>query len=179
MNLNFRKVRTKKVQLSNSYVWIKELSPLDRMAILELCGDKKTDDAFVEDATVAFSIVKVRIADTDNYKEEDCFIEDGDNFIVDEYNKKIIDEDNEDNYIQLEDGSKKLKPYAECSYLIDRREPKLYKLDETKAIDIEIKMPTTHNEILELMNNFSVRDSAYIMKEVFLLNRPNPYQLGK
>lgn len=169
----------KEVQLSNSYVYVRELSPLDTIGVLELCGKEKAEDNnFVDNATVAFSIAKVLTPNVEDWGD-DYLIEDGDNYIVDEYNRKIVDEENEDNYIVAEDGSKKLKDYKDCTYLVDPRNPKIYKLDKQKAIETIIPLSQNVNDLMDIMKSFSLHDWALITKEVFLLNRPNPYLLGK
>ena len=169
----------KKVQLSNSYAFIRELSPLDTIGVLEICGKDKADDSnFIDNATVAFSIAKVWTPNVEDWGD-DYLIEDGENFIVDEYGRKIVDEENEENYIELEDGTKKLKPYKECKYLIDHRNPILYKLDENKVVETILPLAKKIDDLMVIMKSFSIQDWALITKEVFLLNRPNPYLLGK
>jgi len=174
--------KLKEVQLSNCYVELRSLTPVDRFALLEVVKEKASDEEFVDNALIAFSIVSVTVPNTEVYGDniDDFLIEDGDNYLVNEYGKKIIDEENDDNWIKNKKGEKdKLKPYDQCTYLIDQREPILYKLDKTKGKRVKVDLPTKIEDILNIQRSFDLKDWALLVKEVYLQNRPNPYQLGK
>lgn len=174
--------KLKEVQLSTTYVRLRNLTPVDKFALLEVIKEKAGDEEFVDNAMIAFSIVEVVRPNIEVYGDdlEDYLIEDGDNFIVDEFGKKIVDDTNEDNWIKNKKGEKdKLKPYGECTYLVDPREPKIFKLNKEKAVTDKVAFPTKIEDILNIMRSFDLKDWALLVKEVYLQNRPNPFMLGK
>lgn len=174
--------KLKEVQLSTTYVRLRNLTPVDRFALLEVIKEKANDEEFIDNAMIAFSIVEIVRPNVEVYGDDlsDFLIEDGDNFIVDEFGKKIIDDSNDDNWIKNKKGEReKLKPYDQCTYLIDPREPKIYKLNKEKATIDKVMLPTKIEDVLNVMKSFDLKDWALLVKEVYLQNRPNPYMLGK
>lgn len=174
--------KLKEVQLSNCYVYLRSLTPVDRFGVLEVIKEKVDDGEFVENAMIAFSITEIERPNIEVYGDniDDFLIEDGDNYLVDEFGKKIIDEDDDNNWVKNKKGERdKLKPFNECTYLIDKREPKIYKLDKSKAVKERVQIPTSAKAILDIQATFDLKDWALLYKEVYLQNRPNPYMLGK
>lgn len=72
------KLKTRKIQLHEGYAIVRQFTPLDNIFITELLGEKATNGVILNEAMVAWSLVKAYEFKYDEYPEAELFIDDPD-----------------------------------------------------------------------------------------------------
>lgn len=184
------------VEISRGFVFIRELSPTDKISINKLLGEDSGDSELVELATIALSIQAAMSPDYANYPDKEVEEEITENGIV-----KVIKKSVKETFRVTDPDSKPsmiLNPEKPHNYIInpingqwtiDINKPDNFiadpsgamatVIDKTKCKVTNFPIPKTFEDLNEVMLQFTSKDWAVISNKAIAINTPNPVLLGK
>lgn len=169
------KLKKKEIQLEQGYAVIRQLSPMDNIAIARALKDKRDDDALMQNAIIACSIAEIYEPDYVTYPNEEDYM------IIDPKrpDNLIIDPENPDNWTKDSDGYTVAKRDVELTYIPDPKNPHNYMLDKSKAIKKTYSPIIKGEEDVFERLSMSLADFTIIASHSLRMNEPNPDLLGE